>query len=546
MILLWLHLPIIGWIAASLGHDWVLPVTVAAIINLAATIPVWRDPGGKVTRLTVAVVYIGIVSIVLAAASGSYMQIDVHMYYFAALAILTGYCDRDVIIAGALATAVQHLGTNYIAPALLFPQGAQLDRVLLHAFIVVIEASALIWIAQQINALFDASAKNLAEIEAAVGARARAEVEAEARREQAEIERAQAGAARARAAEELEAVVRALGQGLASLSSGDVSHGLGEAFAENYEALRLDFNDAITKLRHTLRAILANTHGVRSGAGEISQAAEDLSQRTERQAAGLEQTAAALDEITATVRRTADSVREARDTAASAREDAALSSSIVEKTVAAMSGIEGSSRRIATIISVIDEIAFQTNLLALNAGVEAARAGDAGRGFAVVATEVRSLAQRSAEAAKEIRALIATSRVEVESGVHLVGETGHALGRITAQVGRLNELISEIAGAAGEQATGLAEVNNALNQMEQVTQQNAAMVEQTTAASHNLDREASALAALVAQFKIESHTSESDAAAIRPSPSRPAHSRLAHSHSDHKPSEAHERHLAEV
>jgi methyl-accepting chemotaxis protein len=170
--------------------------------------------------------------------------------------------------------------------------------------------------------------------------------------------------------------------------------------------------------------------------------------------------------------------------------------------VGAMDGIETSSKQIANIIGVIDEIAFQTNLLALNAGVEAARAGDAGRGFAVVATEVRALAQRSADAAKEIKTLISASTQQVDTGVKLVSETGQALGRIVAQVSQLNGLVVELAASAKEQSTGLGEVNAAVNQMDQVTQQNAAMVEQSTAASHSLSGEAQELARLIGQFNI--------------------------------------------
>jgi methyl-accepting chemotaxis protein len=167
-----------------------------------------------------------------------------------------------------------------------------------------------------------------------------------------------------------------------------------------------------------------------------------------------------------------------------------------------MSGIETSSRQISRIIGVIDEIAFQTNLLALNAGVEAARAGDAGRGFAVVATEVRALAQRSADAAREIKTLISASGQQVETGVKLVGETGEALGQIMDQVSGLSGLVTEIAASSQAQSAGLQEVNTAVNQMDQVTQQNAAMVEQATAASHSLDHEAEELAELVGQFRI--------------------------------------------
>ena len=293
-----------------------------------------------------------------------------------------------------------------------------------------------------------------------------------------------------------------LTEGLERLTAGDLLFRLHAAFAPEYEKLRTDFNAAAEGLGRTMQSVAANAQGVRAGAAEITQSADDLSRRTEQQAASLEQTAAALDEITATVRKTAEGANEARDVVKAAKGDAERSGSVVSDTVAAMGGIETSSKQIASIIGVIDEIAFQTNLLALNAGVEAARAGDAGRGFAVVATEVRALAQRSADAAKEIKALISASGTQVEAGVKLVGETGRALTRIVQQVDRLNVLVSDIAGSAQEQAAGLNQVNSAVNQMDQMTQQNAAMVEESTAASHALADEAKALARLVGHFRL--------------------------------------------
>ncbi len=308
-------------------------------------------------------------------------------------------------------------------------------------------------------------------------------------------------AAFAAAGQDQKLVVEGLAVALSGLAAGDLTARFQQHVAPAYETLKHDFNNAMEKLLQTLGSISRNTHGVRAGAGEIRQASDDLSHRTEQQAASLEETAAALDEITATVRKTSEGANAAREVAGNARADAERSGAVVSDTVTAMSGIETSSRQIGNIIGVIDEIAFQTNLLALNAGVEAARAGDAGRGFAVVATEVRALAQRSADAAKEIKTLISASGQQVATGVRLVGETGQALGRIVAQVEQLNRLVSEIAASAQEQATGLAEVNAAVNQMDKVTQQNAAMVEQTTAASHSLAAEAEELARLVAQFQ---------------------------------------------
>jgi len=302
------------------------------------------------------------------------------------------------------------------------------------------------------------------------------------------------------------AVIIGMGAALAGLAKGDLTVRVERVGGPEHQVLIENLNAAVVSIQDTMQAIGANASAVRSGAEEITQASDDLSRRTEQQAASLEETAAALDEITATVRKTAEGANEARKVVAVTKTDAESSSQVVKETVAAMSGIETSSKQIGNIIGVIDEIAFQTNLLALNAGVEAARAGDAGRGFAVVATEVRALAQRSADAAKEIKTLISASSAQVASGVTLVGETGKALGRTLEQVEQLNRLVSEIAASAQEQATGLHEVNSAVNQMDQVTQQNAAMVEQATAASHSLAGEAAELARLVGQFQTGAST----------------------------------------
>jgi methyl-accepting chemotaxis protein len=339
--------------------------------------------------------------------------------------------------------------------------------------------------------------------------------ELRAREETARLEREKLSAAvEAQQAE----VVASLGAGLERLAQGDLTCRLTEAFPPEYQKLKDDYNSAIAQLQDSMKVIAGKAHGMRGGADEIAGAADDLSRRTEQQAATLEQTAAALDQITATVRKTSGGVETARETVAAAKGDAEHSGEVVTQAVAAMSEIESSSRQISQIIGVIDEIAFQTNLLALNAGVEAARAGESGRGFAVVATEVRALAGRSAQAAKEIKALISASSTQVSQGVRLVGQTGEALGRIVAHVGQINAVVAEIAASAREQATGLDEVNTAVNRMDQVTQQNAAMVEQSTAASHALSGEANDLTALLARFKIDDRGTDARPAAATPIP----------------------------
>jgi methyl-accepting chemotaxis protein len=321
-------------------------------------------------------------------------------------------------------------------------------------------------------------------------------------RTQAEAERTRNEAMQRANAEAQEFVMAAVGDGLEKLAGGDLTVRLAEDLPAEYRKLRDDFNAAIARLQDTMKVIVGNAAGIQATTGEISQAADDLSRRTEHQAASLEETAAALDEITATVRRSAEGAIQAKGAVDRTREGAEQSGRVVDQAVGAMQQIEKSSTEIGQITGVIDEIAFQTNLLALNAGVEAARAGDAGKGFAVVAQEVRALAQRSAEAAKEIKSLIASSSEQVGQGVKLVGQTGEALRRIVAEVAEINGLVTEIAASSHEQATGMAQVNAAVNQMDQVTQQNAAMVEQSTAASHSLAQEAAALANLVSRFDI--------------------------------------------
>jgi methyl-accepting chemotaxis protein len=329
----------------------------------------------------------------------------------------------------------------------------------------------------------------------------RLEAEADNQRQLTEAERGRSEAERAEASALQRDIVARLGDGLAQLSSGNLTFRLSGDFPGDYGKLKTDFNSAIASLEETIQTVNASVGNIGGGTGEISKGAADLSHRTEQQAASLEETAAALDQLTSQVNSSADNARVAAKSVETASNDASKSGEVVQKAIAAMHGIEHSSREISNIIGVIDDIAFQTNLLALNAGVEAARAGEAGKGFAVVAQEVRELAQRSANAAKEIKTLINTSEVQVRDGVDLVGKAGHALENIAEQVIQINGLIRQISSSASEQAVGLKEINSAVNQMDQVTQQNAAMVEETTAASMALNDEAQTLKSLVARFR---------------------------------------------
>jgi methyl-accepting chemotaxis protein len=281
---------------------------------------------------------------------------------------------------------------------------------------------------------------------------------------------------------------------------GDLTYQLPPMNAEFGDIAR-SLNGFIEKLHQIISATKSLSESMSSGALQIASGNDDLNQRTQEQAAALEETASSMEEMTATVKQNADNARQANQLSTNARAHAEKGGQVVQRAVGAMDEINASSRKIADIIGVIDEIAFQTNLLALNAAVEAARAGEQGRGFAVVASEVRSLAQRSAGAAKEIKDLINDSVDKVRAGSQLVDESGRTLTDIMESVKRVSDIVAEIAAASEEQAQGIDQVNNALATMDSMTQQNAALVEEASAASKSLEQQGQGLVAQVGQFR---------------------------------------------
>jgi len=302
------------------------------------------------------------------------------------------------------------------------------------------------------------------------------------------------------------AVVESLSGGLGELAAGNLAFRITNPLPEEYEALRASYNSTLEQLGSIIEGVSSTARGVSTGASEIRAASDDLALRNEQQAASIEETAAAMNQVTGMVKESAESAAQVQGSIADAHREATEGGAVVNRAVEAMAGIEQSAQEISQIINVIDGIAFQTNLLALNAGVEAARAGDAGKGFAVVANEVRALAQRSAEAAKDIKELITTSSEQVSGGVALVGQTGALLDKIVNRVGEINELVDGIAQSASVQATNLQQVNSAVSDMDRMTQQNAAMVEQSTAAARSLATEAAELAQLVGRFRTANET----------------------------------------
>ena len=319
----------------------------------------------------------------------------------------------------------------------------------------------------------------------------------------AERERNVRRAEREAQAAELQGVVSALGSGLGRLAGGDLACTIDRRFPEELEMLRLDFNRSVEQLRDAMLAIGGNSAAVREGSSEMRSSADQLAARTERQSISISQAAAAIDQVTKAVREQLARAEDAARIAKTARDGAEDSSGIMRSMIEAMENIQGSSQKINQIIGVIDEIAFQTNLLALNAGVEAARAGESGKGFAVVAQEVRELAQRSANAAKEITALLAKSTSDVEAGVALVEKAGNAIGAIGGHVADIDGRIRSIMESTREEADSLRAINASVGELEHATQQNAAMVEETTAAVHKLAHEAGEMDQRLGQFRLE-------------------------------------------
>ncbi|UXL27163.1 methyl-accepting chemotaxis protein [Stenotrophomonas maltophilia] len=312
-----------------------------------------------------------------------------------------------------------------------------------------------------------------------------------------------------------------LSQLLSAIAEGDLTARMHGDYQGVFARMRDDANTTVAQLTQIVGQIQASASSITLAAGEIASGNSDLSRRTEQQAANLEETAASMEELTSTVRQNAEHARQANQLAIGAHGVASQGGEVVGQVVTTMSAIEASSKKIAEIISVIDGIAFQTNILALNAAVEAARAGEQGRGFAVVASEVRTLAQRSAAAAKEIKGLIDDSVGKVAEGSSLVHQAGSTMGEIVASVQRVTDIMAEISAASQEQSAGIEQVNQTVVQMDETTQQNAALVEEATAAARAMEDQAAQLADAVAIFRLDNQVSAAvKAVAERVEPAR--------------------------
>ncbi|SFI86030.1 methyl-accepting chemotaxis protein [Albimonas pacifica] len=533
----WMHLPVLSAIMLATGGPalWIAGLSLALCL-LAEGV---ARADARLGRIALATALIGQSALFVGGLAGHPWQVDAHLYFFAVLAFVGAMTDLTALLAAAGAIALHHLSLSVAVPALLFPGGGDLSRTLFHAWVVALETALLSVMAQEQVRLDRASAAAQeharAEAEAARDAQAerlQAERDDQARRERTAammdrlfrelVDQGVAGDFSGRIAERIEEpVLQRLADGLnrlygeldqvfdeletrlGALADGDLTAKRGAARVGRFGVIQSRLGRTAEQLAELAGGIASAVDRARAASDDIERSADAVAGRAESQAASLEETAATMEEISSTVASSAERLGEAEALAAEITRRTATGEGAAREAVSAVGRIEESASKISDIISVIDSIAFQTNLLALNAAVEAARAGEAGKGFAVVAAEVRTLAQRSSDAAKDIAGLIQESAGHVGEGVRLVQRTGESLGQITGGIDDLARVIGAIATAGREQSQGVSEVNVAVSQLDGATQENAAAAERAASAVRELRAEIAELSDLVGRFVFE-------------------------------------------
>ena len=458
---------------------YLVALAAALLVMPAASFAISRR-ADLTARLTMAVTCPLLAALLLAMASGTGWIVDMHMTFFTLLAVLTALADWRVIIVSTVVIALHHLALNFLAPALIFPDGADLLRVLFHAVIVLVEAGVLIVLCRQ----FEVLVHNLAEVR-----RAEAALEADRRAEREKLNAEQ------------QLVLSGLSERLCKLAAGDLSSKLDAPFPGEYDRARTLLNQSCTELDHLVGAVAQTAGHVASGAHELREASSDLAGKTEQQTAAIEAAVRSGGALLQDIEAQASQWVATRTTALDAKTDADRGAEEIAAAADAITRIEASSAEIGEMIGFIDTIAFQTNLLALNAGVEAARAGEAGKGFAVVAGEVRELAQRTAESATAIKALVASSKEEVADGVARVQQLVTLLASLVGRFSDIAGQIDHIADGSQGALDAVRQITGAMELLDRGMQQNAAMAEQTSAASVQLLRSAEDLNRQVERFR---------------------------------------------
>ncbi len=474
----WLSTAIIA-AGALFADTGLLPVIMAVALVAYPTLAAMRGQSDGATRVALGMTLPLYSAVLLFQWSDGPWLIDLHMTFFAMIAVLAVLADWRPIIAGAATTAVHHLLLNFVAPAVVFGESA-LSRVILHAVVVVVETVVLVLLVNQLEQMLAAQI-------AAREAKLTAERQAEELRA-------------ARDAEQ-RLVVDEIAKRLKQLAAGDLRARINTTFPGGFDELRVDFNAALGDLDSLVGSAARTSVHIHNGANEIKIAADNLAARTEAQAGAVDRTTQTITMLLGSAQDTASRADQVRDTLSQSQQRAEAGHAVVTRAVSTMGLIEQSAGEIGQIVSLIDGIAFQTSLLALNAGVEAARAGESGKGFAVVATEVRALAQRSADAAQDIKRLIDTSNQHVVEGVQLVTQTGSVLASMLEEVTRIAGTVAEITDRVKQNAHALGDISETFRGIDRDTQQNAAMVEESNAALRSLATEANALLGAIAHFR---------------------------------------------
>ncbi len=466
----------LGW-SAYLGQ-----YPFGILMLLLAAGPVWLALAGNcdiAARCMIGATLPAFAAVLTALARESGWILDMHMTFFAYLAILALLADWRPVVVATIVTATHHLLLNFVAPSYVFPDGPDLARVVFHAVVVLVEAGALIALSSQLESFVLGQAQERvmrAEVEEA--ARLRRDTALQLKRE----------------------VFEQVSVRLQEIAGGNLAGCIDGPFPPAYEALRLAVNNTSGELQALVGTVTRTVGGVVTGASEIRSGSDDLARRTEIDANSVEQVSRTSSELDADMRQAASLCQEAREVTRQMKDEVDRGKVTISTVTEAMTRIERSAGKIGNIVEIIDGLSFQTNLLALNAGVEAARAGDAGKGFAVVAHEVRQLAQRSAAAAASIKTLIAESGEEVEHGTRQVDEMERVLARIVENFGEVNGQIDELARRSSKAASDIGAISGAIGKLERSHQQNASMVEESSAAAQSLADLAEDLRASVDRF----------------------------------------------